>query len=117
MKSQHIRTSSTLIVKSYLALGLRRGVGKEWRLAYEHLVEDDTNTPPVAHLRVAGPGKHFRSDVIGSTDEGMGEASQVLAPPPSLKGLEVVAATHHVVIDARIHRLLTGVLACRDDAG
>ena len=53
---------------NYFPTGLGRILGEEGRVAHEHLVEDDSDRPPVDGFVVALSLEDFRSNVIWCSD-------------------------------------------------
>lgn len=49
----------------------------EWRQACQHLVEQDTESPPIHGLGVAVAEEKFRSEIFGSSTERLGLVSYV----------------------------------------
>lgn len=97
---------------THLVLRFCGRTGHERRLADEHFVQYDADAPPIAELGVAGPGQHFRGDIVGRADQRVSEAPQMLPPSPPLQRFEVVTAANYVVVPARIDRVLPAVLTC-----
>jgi hypothetical protein len=67
-----------LPVNNFLACDLRF-IAKKWRIANEHLKEYNSNAPPIDGFRVSFLRKNFGSNIIRSSNSGVGELKMTLS--------------------------------------